>query len=387
MDCNTLLCILGYATFGLLDVVFANFWITGAAIDCNATTILVSNQQDADALKQCVDTNSIITRTNDGNITLTAEASGSITIPNYGQLKSSIIVENNSLLKSLTLECDGGFWTSQILIRNASALQSIVARGSIVSPLNFTLDNLPALETVDMGLVSPVHDFRLMNLPKLQKISVDDPTFIITENLIVEDVGLESLDAFFIATRTPRNVFVRGIPNVSALTYAIREAANVTIIGNGALAMKFNCTKCGDDAINRKRIRRAESLTVSGLSSLSRDNSTAFTGGYIDNLSIGTFKAIGNSFTTLPLDFDGLSALYVQDNPNLTSLLHNTEFRFQAFHDLVLSGNPKLRLSTATQPSNQTSDVELAGLNSTWVWPTVNASTVILEGIIEDGFM
>jgi hypothetical protein len=48
--------------------------------------------------------------------------------------------------------------------------------------------------------------------------------------------------------------------------------------------------------------------------------------GAINNLTVNTFITRNNSFTTLPLDFDSLKSLYIQDNPNLTTLLYHAGF-------------------------------------------------------------
>jgi len=124
-------------------------------------------------------------------------------------------------------------------------------------------------------------------------------------------------------------------------------------------------------------------MMVTGMGSLQRIDDLE---GRILKLYIGTFTATNNSFSHLSIDFTNLTNLYITDNPELQTLSYNTNFTRYMWKDIVIRGNPKLRLnSTVEKPIgfSYTPDRH----TSTWVWPNVDISSIELDGPFDNAFL
>jgi hypothetical protein len=351
------------------------------ALECEAGVFRVSNQQEAVDLNECV----ILNKTLVGNVTLTPVASGDLNFTNFGMIEGSVIGRNIPSLKSLYFE-SGYLWDlldgsiDNIYLQNLTAFQKITAPNmtSIFGALS--LEDLPSLETVDMQNLDMVFSLTLSELPKLKNFLVAEENFGSGGDVTIKNVALDSLDRIFNIGFRQRRVSVDGIPNVNTLAYSLYDSETVTINGNGKLAMQFNCTNC-DRQRNALRRLRVGSLTVSGLASLSRNHTEV---GSTQNLAIGNLTATRNFFTTLPIDFDSLNGLYIQDNENLTSLMYHPNFSSYNWTDIVISGNPKLRLTAAAKPKSLPG---ADGLGTSWVWPTKNVSRMVFDGSFDNAFL
>ena len=313
---------------------------------------MVNSQQDADALSACADAS---LRIINGSVTIGKGASGAIEFNNVDLLLfGSVTAEDNPSLTSLTFArdiLDAGPVTKMgaFTLRNLTGLISVSAL-HMWETRGFWLQGLPSLETANVPALRLMwNEFHLEGLPKLRSFIHGAPPrrpFIVSDDSYIKDVGLANIDKFA-TSGDHQNISVVGIPNVKLLTYDSMIAANVTIRGGGNLTLNFDCTDCST-ATNLLREIRAASLTVSGLGAMGKNLSK---GAELKKFDIGTFSATRNSFALLPLEFNNLSTLHIVDNPNLSTLWFDRAFSSYTWKEIVISGNPNLRLNSSDEPS------------------------------------
>ncbi|KAK0644230.1 hypothetical protein B0T16DRAFT_417359 [Cercophora newfieldiana] len=145
--------------------------------------------------------------------------------------------------------------------------------------------------------------------------------------------------------------------------------------------MAFNCTYCFDDGYDGSSYLtyKLPDLRLSGLSSLSRIREGK---GKVRRIEVGAFHAVNNTFTNLSIDFESLSSLYVENNPNLETLLFNVTATDYPWNEIVIAGNPRLRLTSAAGIKGRSSGV----LNPTFYWPSNDTSTMVFDGLFDNHF-
>ena len=343
----------------------------------------VSNQQDVDSLKACRHPGTELEYT--GDIIITPEASGDLDFRGHGDIDGTVVAENNRLLKTLHFEqtrltLDGP--VSGFILKNLANFVSLASDVRAYGT-NLSLEALPLLDTININTGSIFDDIHLNKLPMLRNLQVHPKVGLRSTVIDVRDVGLNSVDSFFRIGYGNDSIFVAGIPNVNNLSYSLFEARTVSINGNGNLSLLFNCTWCEDGSAKEPRVLATTELTVSGLSSFSRNHARQARGPPA-TVTLGTLRAIKNPFTTLNIDFTNLNSLIVQDNPNLESIRFNGSASSYTWADIVITGNPKLRLNSSEAfqlPEATTS------LYPTFFWPLNDSSSMIFKGAFSNEFL
>ncbi len=179
-----------------------------------------------------------------------------------------------------------------------------------------------------------------------------------------------------------KTISVDGIPNVKNLSYSLWRTKDVSIRGSGTLAFNFNNTDCEDD-VSVLPLSNTTSLTVTGIGVLKRIDDRE---GRILKLIVDTFTAANNSFTSLPIDFSNLTSLYITDNSELQTLSYNGNFTSYSWKDIVIRGNPKLKLNSTVAKLGELSHTPDRH-TSTWVWPSVDVSSMEFAGPFDNTFL
>ena len=347
------------------------------AIDCNAKSFVVNSQQDADALSACA---APLVSLN-ASLTIGTDAAGAIGFKNVDLvLNGSITAQDSPRLTSLTFTWDRSNLgligdLGKFTLRNLTRLTSLSAP-DLVYTRGILLQDLPSLETVDFSSLEAVwSEFVLLGLPRLRSFVTtawSHGIFLISGSTTLKDIALENVDKFVTSTYRG-DISIGGISNVTVLTYYSMNASDVSIEGDGNLTLNFDCTEC---SMYSKRLVKAGSLTVSGLAAMGTIGSpwASYKGFDID---IGSFTATRNSFTLLPLPFSNLRVLHIVDNPNLSKLWYDLDFRDYSWEEIVIRGNPKLRLNSSKFGEDGTK----------WVWPSGNMSTMVFDGPFDNAFL
>ncbi|KAL1865933.1 hypothetical protein VTK73DRAFT_4995 [Phialemonium thermophilum] len=339
------------------------------AFDCSAPQISINSQQDATALGDC---GGAI----DGNITLGSDASGEIVFKNLNEnFRGSIVAQDNDRLTRLTLKGDSSIQT--LFLQNLRALARLSF--SDVSSLGGILifKDLPALTDVDLSSLQNASGVQLQSLPSLHTLLLDPNGLAVDGNLNVQDIGADTMDALLETGSPKENVSIAGIPRVKQLSYSLESAGDISIAGDGAL----NLTLQRPPGTRDDSACTIASLTVSGLLALRRSRSD---GASISNLTIGAFTVRSNAFEALDLDVDGLARLYVLDNEHLSTLSVPPRAGDFSWREIIITGNPKLRLNSSAAPPKPTPTT--ANLAPTWVWPRRDVQTMVFEGPFDNSF-
>ena len=341
----------------------------------------VSSQQDADSLRACARQGEKYEY--DGNIVITPDASGDLDFRGHGDINGVVMADNNPLLKTLRFDhrpaLDGP--VSGFILKNLSSFVSLSSDVRVDAD-NLSLEALPLLETVNLPTSSIYGDIRLSKLPRLKALQ-DLPKYGLRSKFIdIRDVGLNSLDSFFEIGYWNVSIFVAGIPNINSLSYSLFSAKTVSISGNGNLSLVFNCSWCGDEGSKETRTLSTQYLTVSGLSSISRNYDHQ--GRVYPTLTVGSLRAVGNSFKTLDIDFADLKNLTVQDNPNLEGFRFNGNASNYSWSDIVITGNPKLRLNSS---ANIDQTGAIFNTYPTFFWPANDTSSMVFQGAFSNEFL
>lgn len=351
------------------------------ALDCNADTLIIDSQQDADLVPGCVSQGAPINK----SLIISPEASGSIAFKYLEFINGSIYAEDSPGLTSLSLDrsdprvevLSGRVY--DVVIRNLTAVESFsfpyVPGISLDSVL---FENLPSLHTINISDGFPI-DFRLRRLPSLRNLLLSRCFFGVTGSIEVNDVGLSSIDMLFQIGFAAKSISVDGIPNVTNLSYSLWTTKDVSIRGNGNLRFNFNNTDC-DGEISALPWSNTSSIVVTGLGALERIDDRE---DRVLKLYVGTFTATNNSFSHLPIDFTNLTNLYITDNPELETLSYNANFTRYRWNDIVIRGNPKLKLTSSVEEPSYAFERHI----STWVWPSVDISSIELDGQFDNAFL
>jgi len=205
-----------------------------SAIDCNADTLTIDSQQDADLIPECVSQGVPLNK----NLIISPEASRFIAFKHLELINGSIYAQDSPGLTSLSLDRSdsnppsGGIY--DVVIRNLTAFESFsfpYVPSKILDSMLF--ENLPLLHTINISSRVVPNDFRLRSLPSLQNLLLAPCGFGVTGSIEVNDVGISSIDMLFKLGFSAKNISVDGIPNVKNLSYALWKTKDVSIRGNG----------------------------------------------------------------------------------------------------------------------------------------------------------
>jgi hypothetical protein len=365
------------------------------AITCSSSPYLISTQQDADYLYKCAGQNGRV----NGNVTITTSAVGDLKFSNFGFIDGSLTAQNNPVLETLNIGPDAQL--RQIELQNLTTFSALIADDFFFNeslPLDLALQDLPSLSTISMENLAFIGNLTLQNIPNLTHISLLEseeaahPRCVVLGNIDIKDVGISSLDNIFQSGFKDKNFTIEGIPNVQTFAFTNFRTTNFRLQGNGNLSLAFDCSYCTVPTDITNEVS-AGTVSVSGLGSIFRNHSVT---ALIGNLTIGTFIASNNSFTTLPIDFESLTSLYIQDNPNLTTLLFHENLRDYNFSDIVITGNPLLNLTASDLPDCLDDNNEPDGywppcyngthLGKDWIWPSI-ANIMIFDGPFDNDFL
>ncbi|KAK4449880.1 hypothetical protein QBC34DRAFT_437929 [Podospora aff. communis PSN243] len=380
------------------SILFLSLFTTHTlAIDCSKGPFVVATQQDADALNGC--TQSLAPDSDlHGDVVVAPSASGDLNISYHRYINGNFIAENAPLLQALVLEQINASTqralTKNIVLRNLSSLSQFTHHVRSVDSLTF--QDLPSLEMVDLSPVNLFGALELENLPKLQKILLakDSPVTVAT-NLTVRNVDFDS-DAISSLLSNDfggkSTAVIEGIPNANRLLFGYVERKSVTIKGNGNLSVLFTCSAydsamiidCpfGFGANWPVASMHIPDLTISGVSNLTRDS----THSPAERITMGTLQAINNTFKTVSPNFENLTSLYLIDNPNLREVRFRPEALNYSWSDIVISGNPELRLKSAHSHNVSFPDTE-SHLKPVFIWPRQDTSTMVFKGAFDNAFL
>lgn len=369
------------------------------AIDCKAglSPFVITTQQDADSLLDCVDP-SLERKGYTRDVVISPSASGPLNITAYSYIDGTLTAENNSLLEELYLwpqnsGCCRG--TERITIRNLTRLTTFVY-ASLYDAFQTVLRDLPSLEKLSLN--GPgfrfANDLELVNLPRVREITVPDYRGITANRLVIRNVGVDSLDPFFFSGPGSRdnatNWTIEGNPNVKTIDNGLRDGPDTLhIAGTGNLSMVFNCTQC--EYWQNAALRRFHypHLQISGLSSLSRTYKGL---GAVANLTVGTFSAVNNTLlTSLPILFDNLTTLHIENNPLLEQVLFSPVSNAYNWTDIFFSGNPKLRITSDISTDERQGFGAPVGspdipMLPRFYWPSRDVSSMVFDGHFDNGF-
>jgi hypothetical protein len=347
-------------------------------VDCAAETQQIVTQDDAKNIEECFKAKNEVS----GKVVISSTASGRLEFVNHGSLAGGVIAEENPSLEGLFFESgyppsdftDGSI--NDVTLRNLSSFQTLVAPKIGRMSGSLIIEKLPALVTVEMPKLYIVKTLHLKSLPLLKQVKFSPNSFGARSEITVEDVGLNSIDPI-LNIGSGQNISINGIPNVDNATLSIWRGNHVNIHGNGHLAMTFNCPFC-QGGYNPAHEVSAISLSVSGLSLPSRND----TGNQlIRNLTFGSFSATKNSFEVLPIEFDDLRSLYVQDNPNLSSILFNRPgSAAYGWKEIVITNNTNLRMASAVVKN-------ILEENTIFKWPENTVNTMVFDGQFDNAFL
>ena len=295
-----------------------------------------------------------------GDVKIAPNVSGDLQFLQYGQMQAHFEAEDNHDLQSLYFE--SGLTILDVSpfglsLRNLSSFRSITA--PVISTLwgNFSLIDLPVLETINMSSLWNVGgSIRLARLPKLKTFIAHPNTISMVGDLEIKDVPLDNLDPVLTGSFQNR-VTIEGIPNVKTLSYKMFHSEDVTIHENGELVMEFASYYHGS---GRTRNMFANSMTLYGLKSLTHNASES---GHLTNFRVGALRLARNSFETLEIDLNNLTSLYVQDNANLTAVRFHPNASTYSWREVIVTGNPKLTLTSTAKPPGEGAK----NLSAAWV--------------------
>ncbi|KAK8041812.1 hypothetical protein PG993_006335 [Apiospora rasikravindrae] len=287
-----------------------------------------------------------------------------------------------------TLESVGG----DIQISDVGGLHSLLfpalreVRGKI------TLENLADLQSLDLANLKSVNEsFVIAGAPELANLTAPPRGFDVTGDparVRIWDVGLGSVDSFLIAPSNAhtRDVSASRIPNVVHAELATCNGGRVTIEGNGHLTLGLgNFRNISDNGLLMPA--HIETLNVSGLSAVrwSSSSSQSRPGEYytLGALSVHDSRLL----TSLPMFWEGIGGLEISRNDALAELAFPREPEAaravaSSLRNIAIRENPKLELGTTAEDGKWNGTVE----TTSWIWPTVDMETFILNGVVHDTF-
>lgn len=268
---------------------------------------------------------------------------------------------NITSISSSILTYVGGIWIQNQLQLKSISLPLVTSLGRDPNPDDLVLNNLPALEAVNLSLLEYAHTLDILNVPKLSTLEIpstgrpaipitypdEDPLLTFYARIKVVNSSLENLDFIFRNKSRVCELNIEKNPNVKSVIIH-NPAEEATITGNGELELTYNLTSPQEPWLG--------SLWVTGLSKFQTDG--------VKNVS--GFAVSHNKIERLDVEFSP-AFLRIQYNENLASLcLH------EVINGTVYIFDSMLNLTFPTGPS-ATPDQE----TGYWQWP--NLGDVTLE--------
>ncbi|KAI1881557.1 hypothetical protein JX265_000383 [Neoarthrinium moseri] len=169
---------------------------------------------------------------------------------------------------------------------------------------------------------------------------------------------------------TVRNLTVADIPQLYYAELGVSSGATVVVAGNGNLVLRLNAAQAADDGT-------IQNLDISGIGELRWSNR--------NQVVVDSFTLRDSRLEVLPLLFNSFGALNIRDNSKLTAVLFPADDPARTtivsrLKSIAVTGNPQLSLN-ASSPSRW-NDTDML----TWVWPSENMDTVLLDGALHDAF-
>lgn len=351
--------------------------VSFAAINCNAKSHTISSQQDASDLDKCAVSGQKIV----GEVVISPETATDIEIANFGNIDGTIVATDNPYLESLKLgnaTAAAPETSPSLSLSNITSLGSLVFDDSVWRLRDLDLHNLPKLATLDWGVGRPpyypyvaenlelleVGSLTLTGLPNLRKIGSSGREIVLSLNMTVKDVALESVDAFTNFTNS-RHFAMEGIPNVNRTTFSYMVSESVTIQGNGELDIVFTHPDYRS-WYTEADTQTIQDLTISGVKSLERPlNNVEWPYRYLE---VGNLTFENNTISNIPLGiFDRITNLYVRNNENLGYLTFPLNFDLFPWENIEITGNPWLTMEDPNFPE------------ILWRWPLLGAQSIIFE--------
>lgn len=104
---------------------------------------------------------------------------------------------------------------------------------------DFSLEDLPELQTQDLLDLVKSLGFRMTRLYSLQSFSLNPQYNLQGGEFYIQSVTASSLDSVFIHIRNANDVYVGYVPNVNHLSYNLTRVHKLDIIGNGNLSVMW----------------------------------------------------------------------------------------------------------------------------------------------------
>ena len=325
----------------------------------------------------------------DSELHIGQDAVGTLELSDF-RLNGSITAKNNPSLTGLVFKSDGPLFRKSdtittITLSNMAKLKNfsfpdLGEAGSLI------LRDLAALEVFEMPSLYEIRDtLQIRDIPSLQHFKPNLKTSsspFAAGKTEIKNVGLSSLDEFFNSTLPGRSMTVEDVSNVKTINILNSTIDNLSILGKGNLVLNFGCPDCKYEGYIFKSVL-VKSLTVSGLGDMHRNQTRD---GYT-TVTLGNFTARQNSFKYLPLDFFNLTSLYVLDNPDLESMSYDWNSWNYPWKDIVIKGNPKLRMTSIARGSGTSLNATADKLMSTFIWPDGPVSTMVFDGTFDNLFL
>ena len=256
-----------------------------------------------------------------------------ITIADISNNLLVVSSRDNSNLEALTSQDD---YVRGMELVNLDRLQTVaapIATGGF--NYNFTLQNLVALQSIQMPLLEHIDLMRWENLPRLSQF-IHSPDLFSPGIMYMSNVGFSSLDDIFNIS-CPGGLFIEGIPNVNHLTLGGSRSGTIEVHGNGNLSVSISCPLGRRLRYGIVTLTEISKLSLSGVSALefSDENATVYS---INEVTVRQSKL---TYLKLPPMAFGLSKLVLEDNPGLAHLVIS-RVEFGMITNFHLTGCPSL---------------------------------------------
>jgi hypothetical protein len=297
-------------------------------------------------------------------------------IRNVGSIEGKIIVEHNPSLEYLELGTDfDNISPTQdaatgLILSNLSALVEISGDDATGTFATVELYDLPALTAISLPSMLPGERLSLRRVQKLTAFdfaSSSGPPNAIAADITIEDVGLETVNQFFLHGVNGQNLSVRGIPNVSEIQYRLLDADEIFIGGHANLVVIHHDNEKEKGPWEDASVR---SLTLSGIDGFGRDFPVT-----IDTLTFSEGTFLG--FSIYVKDICNLD---IHNNQNLSIFNHSPDWTKYSWKSISIKNNP----SWHPVP---TLDLNRPDIQAFWVWPDNPLETVELVGLFDDSFL
>ncbi|KAH8198038.1 hypothetical protein TruAng_007813 [Truncatella angustata] len=307
------------------------FEIVAAASDCGdgsaTTTITIANSGDASSLASAC-------ATIEASVSIGAGAGGDIELDGVQVIRGELQVESCSALgcdeetttriSSSTLELVDG----DVNIANLSGLQnlSFPALGEVKG--QFSVHDLDSLDTLNLSALSSVGNLTISNVRQLYYLKL-----------------------------------------------GIAQANKVSVTGNKQLVLQLDGTTTSDDT-------NSGLVSYLDISRIGELRWGASNGGIV----VGNLAVHDTGITELPLLFSSVQSLDVWNNEDLTEVLfpadENAQTRlFSQLKQISIGNNEKFNMTTIRSVEWNSTDM------LSWVWPSENLDSVVLDGIIHIAFL